>query len=194
MSTPSLAIRSKDPLRSRAREGTAVTVGRQRQRARSFPEYPAAKIDGRHAPLPEAVHASAIQSEIPVIREKCLGRRVVLVAGHDEPMHRPPESAPGRQQFLGEHLEERLVPDRRDRKGAFRPVVAEASPLAAGHGESRHRPRGESVLSPAALASGPFPRVTPLAPGGPRREPASVRRGPRRLRRSSPPARAVQTL
>jgi hypothetical protein len=119
-------------------ERAAVPVGRERERTLGFEQDLAVKTDGRHATLAEEMHAGDVESEEIVLLKKGLGRRVVLVAGHDEPVERPTVAPARHEQFLGKHLKERFARDGRDRKRAFRPIVTETGPLTARHRERRH--------------------------------------------------------
>jgi len=88
--------------------------------------------------LAEKVHAGGIEAEAFIFRKKALGGRVVLMAGHDEPVKRPPVALARGEQFSGKNLEERFAQDRRNRKGAFGAIVAKPGPLPACHREGRH--------------------------------------------------------
>ena len=115
-----------------------MTVGREGERARGFEQNLAVEAHRRHATLTEKVHAGGIDPEKIVVLEKRLGRRVVLVTGHDEPVERLTIALARGEQFFSEHLKERFVRDRRDRERALGSVVAEPGPLPARDGKGRH--------------------------------------------------------
>ena len=83
------------------------------------------------------MHAGAVEAEVTVLLEKCLGGRVVLMAGHDEPVERLPVAFACGHDLFGEHLEQGMMPDRSDRKCSLGPVKPEARPLSAGDRECR---------------------------------------------------------
>jgi hypothetical protein len=137
-----------------------VAVGRQRDRAGRLEQDPALEVHRRHTALPEEVHAAGIEAEVAVLRKEDLGRRVVLMAGHDEPVQRPAVAAPRRQYFLGEDPEKRLAPDR---------VSPERSPW--GHQSPRRVPCPPATVKaatrPALRASSPTARALAHATGSP---------------------------
>ena len=133
----------------------AVPVRAQRERVLRLEQDLAVETHGRHAALAEKVHAVRIQAEKLVLRKERLRLRVIRVAGHDEPVQRLPVARAGGLDFLGEHLEERLLLDRRDGKRALGPVVTEACPLPARHRESGDATRAQRRL---ALRAGAGPR------------------------------------
>ena len=100
------------------------------------------------------MHATQIETEEFVLREKRLGRRVVGVTRHDEPMQRPTVADAGGADLLGEDVEKWLLLHRRHPKRPLRTVVAEARPLPARHGEERDAPGAQRRLA-RRLRAGP---------------------------------------
>ena len=93
---------------------------------------------------------AAVQPEVAVLNEKGLGRGVVLVARHDEPVELPPVPHARRDDLLREDLEEGAVAHGRDGKRSLGPVVAEARSL-----PSRHRERGDPPVAQRSLSRRP---------------------------------------
>ena len=126
---------------------SAVSVGRQRDSVRGFEQDFPVEVHRRHPALAEKMHPRRVEAEKFVRREKRLGRRVVRMTRHDEPVQRLPVTPASGEDFFREHLKERLPQNRRDGKSALRAVVAETSPLPACHRESSDAARAQRRLA-----------------------------------------------
>lgn len=136
----------------------AMPVRRKRDRAARLQHNLSFEVHRRHPALAEEMHATLVEPEEPVLREKRLRRRVILVARHDEPVQRPAVTSARRLDLFSENLKKRFLLERRDGKRAFRSVVTETRPLPACDGERRHASRAKRFL-PGRFGLRPIGRV-----------------------------------
>src|ERR1035438_2724385 len=140
-------MRSSAPLRSRARRDPPCPSGERASEPsvsrRIFPEKSTAGI----RPCRKKWTRARARAECPCSSEKAPGWGWFLVAVHNDPGERPPNAPPRRKDLPGEDLEKGTAQDRRNGKGPLRAVVAQARPLAAGHGEGGDPSRSQRRLA-----------------------------------------------
>ena len=130
-----------------------MAVGREGEAAGRLQQNAAGEVHGGHPALAEEMHAGAIEPEPALFREEGLGRCVVGVTGHHEPVERAPVAFTGGEDLLGEDLEQRFRAHGGDPKGALRAIVPEPGPLPSRDGERGHLAGAERLLARGAGAS-----------------------------------------
>ena len=105
MSIPPASILSKAPLRSRALSEPPWPSGdRAIEIRRCFQENLSVEADGGHPTLFEKGHPGTLQTKITHLVKERFGRRVVLVARHDEPGNRFPVALARSDDLFSENL------------------------------------------------------------------------------------------